>query len=228
MNLLKLFIPDFCISCDDVSFSTLCESCSHKIKHISGSICQVCGRPSGLKHHTSYICYDCVLNPLFFDWHRSLFIYDKPLSDWIYRLKFKYDLVYLKYFGEEILNRYGSIIKSVDYIIPVPLSKERLKQRGFNQSLELAKYISKKLKVNYLRNDLVKVKNTPNQTDLKKNDRKNNLRGVFQFRSNQNLENKKVLLIDDVFTTGSTLNECSKVLKKEGVKYVFGLTIARR
>ena len=113
-----------------------------------------------------------------------------------------------------------------DYIIPVPLHPKREEERGFNQALLLAKPVSKKLGVP-LCQELVRVKDTRAQTLLDKNDREKNLRGAFKVRGGQQLQDKTILLIDDVFTTGATAKACAKALKTAGTGDVFMLTVAR-
>ena len=106
-------------------------------------------------------------------------------------------------------------IKKYDRIIPVPISKKRLKTRGYNQSLLIAKEISKKTNVKLVNNCLLKTKNIIEQSKLNKEDREKNIQGVYELQNKQLIENKKILLIDDIYTTGSTVNECSRILRQE-------------
>jgi len=110
-------------------------------------------------------------------------------------------------------------------IIPVPLSQKRLKWRGFNQAEEIAKNLSMHLDIPLLNNALVKNKETSFQSEISKEERKRNVFNVFD--CNKKINNKKILLIDDIYTTGSTIEECAKTLKKAGAKEVIGITIAR-
>jgi predicted amidophosphoribosyltransferase len=115
-----------------------------------------------------------------------------------------------------------------DYIfIPVPLEKKKLKQRGFNQAEEIGKELSKFLKISLLNNVLAKIKETPPQVDLSDEERKENIKGVFIVRNGDLIKNRKILLVDDIYTTGSTLEECAKVLKKAGAKEIIGIVVAR-
>ena len=103
-------------------------------------------------------------------------------------------------------------IKSYDTIIPVPISKKRLKIRGYNQSLLIAKKIAEQTNLELVNNCLIKTKNIIEQSKLNKEDRAQNIYGVYELKNKQLVENKKILLIDDIYTTGSTVNECSKML----------------
>ncbi len=112
-------------------------------------------------------------------------------------------------------------------LVPVPLEKKRIKRRGFNQAELLAQELSCFLKLAVISNCLIKIKKTLPQVNLNNKNRKDNLKGTFCLKNKQFIKNKNILLIDDVYTTGSTLNECAKVLKKAGAKKVIGIVIAR-
>jgi len=111
--------------------------------------------------------------------------------------------------------------------VPVPLHRAKQRERGFNQAELLLYQVYQKLAIKTLRNNLIKIKNTPSQMQLKKKERLNNLKGAFAVLEKRQWEGKNIVLIDDVMTTGATLTECAKVLKKAGAKRVFGLVLAR-
>ena len=119
------------------------------------------------------------------------------------------------------------IIQSYDIIIPVPISKKRNKARGYNQSFLIAKELSKKLDIELVNNCLYKHKNIVEQSKLGKEERIRNIQGVYDLSNSKKLENKKILLVDDIFTTGSTANECCKTLKLANTKEIAVLTIAK-
>ncbi len=112
-------------------------------------------------------------------------------------------------------------------LVPIPLDKKKLKERGYNQSEELAKELSKILQVSVISDCLIKVKHTNPQMELKKEEREKNLENAFQIKNPADLAGKKIFLVDDVYTTGSTMNECAKTLKLAGAKNVWGIVIAR-
>lgn len=118
-------------------------------------------------------------------------------------------------------------IKSYDTIIPVPISKKRYKERGYNQSYLIAKEIAKNTDLEILNNCLIKTKNIIEQSKLNKEERKINIQGVYEIKNSALIKNKKILLIDDIYTTGSTVNECSKILNKEKTNKIGVLTIAK-
>ncbi len=113
------------------------------------------------------------------------------------------------------------------FIVPIPLSKKRLKERGFNQSEEIAKELSKFLEIPMASNVLLKIKETLPQVELSKNGREENIKGVFVVRIKDPIKEKNILLVDDVLTTGSTLAEAARCLKDAGAKHVWGITVAR-
>ena len=118
-------------------------------------------------------------------------------------------------------------IKKYDIIIPVPISKKRYKQRGYNQSAILAKDLARELKAEYLENILVKIKDNAAQSSLNQDEREANVQGAYKVVNKQKIFDKKILIIDDVFTTGATLNECSRVLKAAGAGNIGVFTIAK-
>ncbi len=123
--------------------------------------------------------------------------------------------------------KFFQILKSYDTIIPVPISKKRRKERGYNQSELIAREIAKRAEINYNNNSLFKTKNIVEQSKLNKEERQKNIQNAYQLQNGKTLENKKILLIDDIYTTGSTVNECSKTLKQANPKKIGILTIAK-
>ena len=119
------------------------------------------------------------------------------------------------------------ILKSYDTIIPVPISKKRFAQRGYNQSSLIAKEIAKKLDITYNDKCLFKTKNIIEQSKLNKEERQKNIQGVYELYHKELLKDKKILLVDDIYTTGSTVNECSKILMKANPKKIGVFTIAK-
>lgn len=118
-------------------------------------------------------------------------------------------------------------IKNYDKIIPVPISKKRQKERGYNQSLLIAIEIAKKTNLELLNNCLIKTKNIIEQSKLNKHDREQNIQGVYKLQNKQLIENKKILLIDDIYTTGNTANECSKTLYQANPSKIGVLVLAK-
>ena len=115
----------------------------------------------------------------------------------------------------------------VDMIVPIPLHKKRHLQRGFNQAQVLAEALGKRTGIQSQSRLLVKIRNVPPQTTLEKKERRKNIKGAFKARNEMKIKGKTILLVDDVYTTGSTVEECSRVLKQAGAREVKALTLAQ-
>lgn len=164
-----------------------------------------------------------------FENHYYIFKYDNLIRKLIIDYKFN-EKTYLYRSFLEFLNNYQKEyiqFKIYDIIIPVPISKKRKKERGYNQSLLIARKISSKEKIKLGDKVISKVKNNNTQSKLNKEERAENVKNVYKITSNKEIINKNILLIDDIYTTGATLNECSRMLKQAGAKKIDVLTIAK-
>lgn len=225
--------PSFCKLCSRLLVQDkengICSSCLQKIKPASSSCCIRCGRffPSDVASH---ICIRCLEKEPPFSVHRSCGVYREILRDII--LIFKYHgyrslgkplaLFCLAVLGEE--NRLWT---DLDMIIPIPLHSKRKRQRGFNQARILAKTIAKEKKLVMECRSVIRIKYGPPQSTLDARKRALNLRGAFRVKKKKLIQHKKILLVDDVFTTGATLNEISRTLHKAGAEEIRALSIAQ-
>ena len=166
---------------------------------------------------------------MFFEEHIYLANYEGKFREDILSYKF-FDKSYMyKTFAKLALKneKICRIIKSYDIIIPVPMYRKKKILRGYNQSELIAKEIAKNVKeIKYI-NALKKVKDNKKQSSLDKEERLKNVKNVYQIQNKEIIKNKQIILFDDIFTTGSTVNECSKVLKQNGAKKILVLTLAR-
>lgn len=200
--------------------------------------CVICG-----KNNKEYLCNKCekivskyVLNKTkkyltkYFDSHIYIFKYEGIIRELIIAYKFK-DKSYLCELFVKFLIKNEKIcrfFKTYDIIIPVPIHKKRKAQRGYNQSTLIARKIVKKWNNLQLEeNVLQKQKNTIQQSKLNKKDRIENAKNVYKIDNKEKINNKNIILIDDIYTTGSTANECAKILKENGAKKVIIITIAK-
>ncbi len=201
----------------------ICRQCKGKISMFKTNVCEYCSRPLG---NISRRCGECLLNPPPFRKHISYGGYEEELKELI--LKFKYGNVEkLKHLLTDYYIQifYKKIDEPFDFIIPVPPDKGR--KREFNPVLEIAKILSKQLEVKLLPLHLEKVKKTLPQAGLTRSQRLNNLNGAFKLTGTYpSIKGKKILLIDDVFTTGTTVKKCTELLTKEDADVV-ALTLAR-
>ena len=209
-QLLNLIYPKICGICEKGKNTYLCKKCENKLKEIA-----IFGKDEYLDKY--------------FENHYYIFKYDSIIRNLIIDYKFN-EKPYLYRSIFEFLNKYQKKyvqFEIYDIIIPVPISKKRNKERGYNQSLLIAREIAKNEKVKLRNNVILKVKNNNTQSKLNKEERAENVKNVYKITNNKEIIDKNILLIDDIFTTGATLNECSKMLKQASAKKVDVLTIAK-
>lgn len=165
-----------------------------------------------------------------FNEHTYLFKYEGKIRKLIIDYKFN-DKAYLSNFFTKIIIKNEKIcrkIKSYDIIIPVPIHKKRKNERGYNQSELIAKKITENInELQLITNSIIKEKNTVAQSTLTKEQRKQNVKQVYKLINKEKIQNKKIILLDDIYTTGSTAEECSRILKQNGAKEILVLTIAK-
>ncbi|MGA2586096.1 MAG: ComF family protein [Candidatus Aminicenantales bacterium] len=227
------FFPSFCKICgtimDTPEERVLCQHCLNKIRPHRSSFCPSCGRffeGAGEPH----LCASCLKKSPPFSIHRSCAKYSGELKDAL--LLFKYRRykslgTNLGRFVAETLKKEDGIWWGADLITPVPLHRRRLKDRGFNQAAVLAEEIARLKGVPLVKGVLKKIKNVPPQTSMEHEERTSNVRGAYRAAAADKIQGKVVLLVDDVYTTGSTLRECASVLKKAGAKDVRAVTVAQ-
>lgn len=228
--LSEIFVDKYnCIVCDEElrepSKYGLCPSCFEKIRFIQDDICKKCGR---LQLNEADYCLTCQAHKRHFDFARSCAVYDDAAKEIVRGLKFGGKKYYAKYIANYLLERYQRDFDGaqIDTVVCVPLTKKRKAARGYNQSLEIAKRFCEMAELPCCGDALVKVRDTQEQAKLSGEERENNLDGAFEVKSKDIVNNKSVLLVDDVMTTGSTASEIAKVLKNAGAKAVYLLTFA--
>jgi len=175
------------------------------------------------------ICHYCIEEKPRFDLARSILRFDHQSEKLIHNYKYYDKTEATKTLALMMLKSYGNLIDSIDFIIPIPMHKNKLKKRRYNQAASLAFEISKLSGKLYTPEILIKIKDSISQSGLSKEQRKDNVKNTFKFNPlfKDRAFRKNILLVDDVLTTGSTASECAKVLKRNGIKRVHILTIAR-
>ncbi|QEK11303.1 ComF family protein [Crassaminicella thermophila] len=220
----------YCIVCKKGIKKTqkysLCKSCYEKIKFIDLCACEKCGKPLE-KLYLPTKCPDCLKTEHIFTKAFSCVVYDDNMKQLVHRLKYGKER-YIAYHMAEImvdkLKKEG--LSEIDFVIPVPLHKRKERERGFNQAYLLAKYIGKAMDWNADRKNLVKIKETLSQNQLSKDERKKNLKNVFSVVSKDIYKGKTILMVDDVYTTGNTIDACSKEILKASPKNIFVISFA--
>ena len=199
------------------------ESCGKRLKFISDPYCMRCGK--ALTDPAKELCGTCAVGNMRFDAGRCVFPYRSCISDALVDVKKNGTREFADFFGRAAVMRLGSFIEGVspDVLVPVPLHKKKLKARGFNQSSLIAKAMSRYSGVP-VAELLEKTRETADQKTLSKHERERNLFNAFAVRPSA--VPRKVLIVDDVLTTGSTVNVCAGVLKDAGAEEVYFICIA--
>ena len=207
-----------CILCDTQHSNNdnlLCQACDKSLPYAS-HYCHQCGHI--LTQPNPNLCRYCLKQTPLFDDAFSLFHYKPPVDYFIKQLKFQQRLFYADLLGYKMANALAEYIKQSerkihipDALFPMPLHKKRLRNRGFNQALEIAKPIAKKLNIPLISNTLIRSRHTQAQSKLAAHKRRNNLKNSFSYQPTTPYKN--IAIIDDVMTTGTTLHEVTKTLK---------------
>ncbi len=210
--LLDLIYPPVCGICDKINKKNLCKKCELKIK----------------KYEINKIEDYRNDNLKYFDYQIKVFRYENIIREKIIDYKFNEKAYLYKTFEKMILKtkKTYSFLKKYDIILYVPMFKKHKLIRGYNQSELIARKISDTLGITLEKNNLTKVINTKKQSTLTKSERERNVKNAFKLKNPEKIKDKKVILFDDIYTTGSTVNECSKILKKAGATEIAILTIA--
>ena len=225
--LCSLCFPWPCVTCGELQKypDVLCETCREKLPRIVAPFCRFCGSPFPESWRVD-VCPDCRIRRPKLTRIRSAFLYEGTVMRMIREVKFSRRARPLGYFAEELYVRLLSDLPPrIPAIGPVPLHKARQWERTFDQSALLAQYLGELSGVP-VKNLLRRVKPTRPQTLLSGQARRKNLDQAFRLRATGTVP-RSVILLDDVVTTGATLEACAAVLRKAGVRKVYGLTIAR-
>jgi ComF family protein len=232
-SLLDIIFPPVCPLCEEgLMDGILCADCRGGMlsKKIKGPFCAVCGIPfigygDVPETHKGRLCGRCITEKTPFKEARSAFAYEGAVLEAIHRFKYGGRVALAGYLGR-LASEAAEFKATPDVVVPVPLHRNRLRKRGFNQSLLIAREVAKKLRapVDYI--NLKRVRATDPQINLRIKEREDNIKGAFVVKDDMAFRDKNVLLIDDVFTTGATIRECAKALNKAGAE-VYVLTLAR-
>lgn len=227
-------LPDRCVGCrTPLSRNTspfFCDPCRLSLTAISGPQCPRCGVPfpsrTALVHSPSHICGSCRTRKPSYERAWSLYAYESPLREAIHGFKYRRNLAMGRVLGRLLTQALPPGL-DVDVVMPVPLAPPRLREREYNQSLILARHAATALGRPLDCLSLIRASGSPPQTSLRRRARLQNLRRTFQVSRTDEVHDKRILLIDDVLTTGTTVNECAKALRKAGSGPVFVVTLAR-
>lgn len=229
---LDLIYPSktICYSCGNTikreQKHSLCPNCYNLLSFIPEHSCYKCGIPLRMIEDGPN-CEEC--KKTFYFFHKAIAVvkYEEIVKRLIYRFKYSNHTYLSRTMGSMMADKLEEEGIEADLIIPIPLYKNKEKERGFNQSALLSKYISEKINIPVNTNNLIRVKNTKVMHSLSKKERVENVKDAFKVVDKWVIKDKSILLIDDIYTTGSTVNICSKLLIEAGAKLIIVLTFAR-
>lgn len=229
-SLVNLLFPLHCASCksplDPMDDAGVCEVCKRSIRRTPKPYCRSCGRTTD---SAKDLCPDCARMHPYFDKAYSACLYEGVLKELVQQFKYRNKIslgASLAGLMIDFVNENRDVCDGIDIITFVPLERSRLRERTFNQSKVLAFNLARAFGIP-LTDTLVKSKSTSRQNELPREKRLVNLKGAFQVKDGPDFEGKRILLVDDVMTTGATLSECAKVLSERGAALVRCLTLAR-
>ncbi len=228
-SIMDFLLPPLCMSCDCPvgEHQTLCADCWKDVHFITTPYCACCGASFDLPVEEGTLCGGCLDKTPAYDLARAAFLYDDTSKGLILRLKHADQLHPVPALAKWLVRAGDEFWAETDLIIPVPLHRWRLLKRRYNQAALLARSITKRMDVPVEYDLLQRIKPTQSQGHKNRKERYENLRGAFAVKAGADIKGKNILLVDDVLTTGATVETCAKVLKKAGAEKVFVVTLAR-
>ena len=218
---LDLLFPPICGGCGQPGVHW-CDNCLRLTKEIKPPICEICGQPMGV----NMICNRCSSTVPQFKRLRSWALYEGPVREAIKRLKYRQNMSLGVILADPLVDLLDELGWEIDLVIPVPLGVARLRERGYNQAVLIARPLALRTGLRYNSKGLTRIRETQSQVGLSYDQRRANVQNAFH--GNRDLiVNRKILVIDDVATSSSTMDACGAALKKAGAEKVYGLTLAR-
>lgn len=199
-----------------------CKTCQDGLARISDEMCPVCGEPQTGRQ----VCRACTQEPPYFNALRSCAIFQGPFRRALHRLKYQNDIGLGEALSIHLIELYNQYRWQIDFIVPVPLSPTRMRERGYNQSSLLGRPFARAINKPFRSDMLMKSRETHTQVGLSALERKKNVAGAFTAQSRL-AQGKSILIVDDVTTTGSTISACAQALREAGASAVYGLTLTR-
>ena len=226
-TLTGLLYPGHCPVCDEVISGRaggICASCRARIRTVGDCYCVKCGKP--LHDDQVVRCHDCDTMEHMFTRGRSLFYYE-DIRESIYRFKYEGRQEYASFYADETARVLGEEIRAwrAEALIPIPLHEAKLKKRGYNQAALFAEALSTRFGIPVLRGALIRERNTNPQKGLNREERQKNLKKAFKFIQND-VKLKTIILIDDIYTTGSTVDAAGALLRQAGITEIYVITLA--
>lgn len=228
---LDLVLPPLCLACSEMvsAQATVCSACWTKLNFIASPLCICCGMPFAFEAEPGAICAGCAASQPVFARARSALVYDDASRPLILGFKHGDRTHSVGAFGKWMVRAGGEMLAEADLVVPVPLHRWRLFWRRFNQAALLGQAVARAAELRCAPDLLVRRHRTPSQGGLSRSGRQRNVKGAFAVRPGRrrDVEDARILLVDDVLTTGATVSECARVLLRAGAASVDVLTLAR-
>ena len=216
--LSNLLFGGSCFLCRGAARGILCPACDADLPRLAGTLCPRCALPSP----GAAVCGRCLADAPHYDATVAALAYRFPADTLVHALKFRSQLALAPLMGDLLIE---AIRERIDLVVPVPLSRERLRERGYNQAAEIARHVARERRARLELTVVVRERNTRAQADLPWSDRARNVRGAF--RCERSLDGAAIAVVDDVMTTGATLDELAATLKRAGAARVVNWVVAR-
>lgn len=231
---MELVFPSHCYFCHSGlarKGEVICSACLSRVHYLQSPLCSCCGREFPDSSGADHLCGYCLRQPPVYAMARAVVRYESPVSHLLHRLKYTADTSTLPALAQVIEPFIETMVHGfqpeTDRVVPVPLFPARLKKRGLNQSLLLARIFFPEAGDALLVDTLIRTRDTPPQTTLDGAARRKNLRSAFAVKRPDAVKGRRIFLVDDVFTTGTTVTECGKALLAAGATRICVVTVAR-
>ncbi len=224
-NLPDLLYPKTCCFCGKVSEKAICDACAETLVYIKEPRCKRCGKP--VRYEEQEYCHDCRRTDFTYEQGKSIWLHQDPVKQSIYQFKYHNRRIFARTYAQEWVRLYGQWIRDqhIDVIVPVPLHWRKRRKRGYNQAEILARELSKLTGIPVNKRAVVRTQNTKPQKALDQKERRKNLEQAFRIR--KEFEHPmRILLVDDIYTSGSTIEGITRALCAKMPNKVWFLTIS--
>ncbi len=222
------FYPRRCVLCDELlevnSKAGVCPSCKGKLRFAIEPVCKKCGKP--LRSENDELCVDCTVKNHAFVQSKGIYIYEGKIKGSMYRFKYSNRRCYKYVFAKDAIKLWGRWIcyNKIEAVIAVPMYAKKKRRRGYNQAEVFGKELAEEIGVPFFSDVVVRNRNTIPMKGLSESQREKNLKNAFNFVG-KGIQLKRVLVVDDIYTTGATLDSVAKCLRNAGIESVFGMCI---
>lgn len=226
-QMLEILYPGRCAICDEIEVTGngICPSCKNKVHVVGEPACKKCGKP--LVDEREEFCVDCGKKQHVYTQGKAVFVYEGGIRNSMYRFKYGNKREYAEFYANAAAEKYGVWLKKIkaEVLLPVPMYSRKKRLRGYNQAEVFARALGRKTGILVEEHFIKRVRNTTPQKELNESQRHSNLKNAFKLTTDI-VKYKKVVLVDDIYTTGSTMDEISKILKESGVENIYYICIS--